>query len=182
MRALVLASTALLFAATASNAGVSTYGGSFARTCFDAAESRTTSLDALGSCDAALAVQTLTEHDRMATHVNRGIIHMLRHENELALSDYDTAIQMDARHPEAYLNKGVMAFDAGDVATAVQLAERSLALGTTKPALAYYIRAMAREQSGNVKAAYADLLKASQLAPTWGLPRQDLKRYQVVSR
>jgi hypothetical protein len=57
-----------------------------------------------------------------------------------------------------------------------------LALGTTKPALAYYIRAMAQEQSGNVKAAYADLLKASQLAPTWGLPRQDLKRYQVVSR
>ena len=44
------------------------------------------------------------------------------------------------------------------------------------------IRAMAREQSGNLKAAYADLLKASQLAPTWGLPRQDLKRYQVVSR
>lgn len=60
--------------------------------------------------------------------------------------------------------------------------EKSLALNTARPALAYYSRSIAHERAGNIRAAYNDLRRAVELAPKWSAPAEDLKRYQVRRR
>ena len=182
MRAYVLASTALLLASSPAFAGVLTVAGSHARSCYQAAQARSPSIEAFADCDAALTVQPLSENDRVATHVNRGILRMVGGDRSGALSDYDTAIAMNPRHPEAYLNKGVLIFDEGNNRNAAELAARALQLGTNRPGVAYYVIALSKEDAGDVKAAYHDLVRAAQLEPNWSLPRQELARYQVRTR
>ena len=182
MKLYVLASTALLFAASAANASVVTTAGSYAGSCYNAAEGRVATARALDDCDQALLVQSLSEQDRMATHVNRGIVRMLAGQRPMALADFDEATAMNPNHPEPYLNKGVMVFDDGNSAAAAQLAEKALQLGTRKPGVALYILGLAKEDRGDVKAAYQDLLRAAALEPSWSLPRKELQRYQLVQR
>ena len=181
MRAYVLASAALL-AASPAFAGVLTVAGSHARSCYLAAEARSPSMAAFADCDIALTEQPLAENDRVATHVNRGILRMVAGNRSGALADYDMAITLNPRHPEAYLNKGVLIFDDGDNRAAAQLAERALQLGTKKPGVAYYVLGLSKEDAGDVKAAYQHLLRAAQLEPEWELPQQELARYQVRQR
>lgn len=180
MKAYVLASTLLVVAAAPSAASVSVVGGSYARACYDSAKSRMATPDAVTSCDLALAIQGLNDRDRVATHVNRGILHMLRGAGELAKADYDRALAMDPKEPEAWLNKGVLVFDQGDYPTAREFAERAMELGTTKPAVALFIRAVAKADAGEAKSAYQDLLRAAELAPNWSEPQRELKRYHVI--
>ena len=59
------------------------------------------------------------------------------------------------------------------------MVERALALNTRKPALAYFVRGLANEDRGNVKAAYADLVHARDLAPDWKEPGVELQRYKI---
>ena len=46
-------------------------------------------------------------------------------------------------------------------------------------ALALYARGVANEELGHLKAAYADLTQAREMAPGWKLPEEQLARYQV---
>jgi hypothetical protein len=71
---------------------------------------------------------------------------------------------------------------AGNGRAALDLAARSIQLRTRRPAIAYYIRGLAHEQTGNLQAAYADLSRARALAPKWQEPAIELARYQVRSR
>ena len=187
MKLYILASTALFLfsapaAASISSATVATHGGGFASACYAAAAARQATSDNIFLCDRALAAQRLSDFDVMATHVNRGILRMLRGDQAAAVADFDTAIGMNPSHPEAWLNKGVVTFDRGDSGSASQLAQKALDLGTRKPALAYYIRGFADEDRGKTSAAYSNFRRAAELAPSWSLPREELKRYRVVSR
>jgi|SRR6185369_811246 tetratricopeptide (TPR) repeat protein len=184
MKALTLATATLLALGTAApvTAGVITLGGGFARSCYQAAEARDISQDSLQTCDYALTTQALTVEDIIATHVNRGIIRMLRNDAVGATQDYDEALRMDPLQPEAWLNKAVLSLDKGDSRGASQMAQKALDLRTKKPGVAMYIRAVANEESGNVTAAYADYSRAAQLEPGWALPREELKRYTVKTR
>ncbi|MFL6763330.1 MAG: tetratricopeptide repeat protein [Sphingomicrobium sp.] len=184
MKALTLATVTLLMLGTAVpvTAGVITVGGGFARSCYQAAEARDTTQDSLQTCDYALTTQALTAEDIIATHVNRGIIRMLRNDALGAVQDYDEALRMDPQQPEAWLNKAVLTLDRGDSRAASQMAQKALDLRTKKPGIAMYIRAVANEDSGNITAAYADYTQAAQLEPGWALPREELKRYSVKNR
>ena len=182
MRAYVLASAALILSASSANAAVLTIAGSNARSCYLAAEARSPSMAALADCETALSVQPLSDDDRVATYTNRGILRMVGGDRSGALADYNAASALDPRHPEPYLNKSVLIFDEGDNRVAAQFAERALELGTHKPGVAYFVLALTKEDAGDVKAAYHDLLRASQLEPRWSLPRQELARYQVRPR
>lgn len=184
MKALTLATTTLLafgLAAPAA-AGVITVGGGFARSCYEAAEAHDGSQSSIQNCNYALDVQALTADDVVATHINRGILKMLRGDAASAAQDYDAALQLDPRQPEAWLNKAVMVLNGGDSRNASQLAQRALDLQTKKPAVAMYIQAVAEEESGNINAAYAGYTKAAQLEPAWKLPKEELKRYRVTGR
>jgi tetratricopeptide (TPR) repeat protein len=157
-------------------------GSTLARSCYLAAEARRSDRNAIRTCDAALTEEALTEHDVTGTHVNRGILWMLSGDLNEADRDYDRAISLNPNEAEAWLNKGINALKRGNHELALQLIDRSLALRTRKPAVAYYMRGIANEEVGNIPAAYADLQRARQLDPKWPLPQVELQRYRVRAR
>jgi tetratricopeptide (TPR) repeat protein len=158
---------------------VITLGSSFARSCYLAAEARSATSQAVSECDRAFQVQPLSLDDRVATHVNRGILHMLRRDFGAARADLQAAITLKPREPESWLNLGVLLYNEGDSAGAVPLLDRALELRTRAPALAYFARGLAHEETGNVRAAYDDLRRAQSLRPSWSEPARELARYQV---
>jgi tetratricopeptide (TPR) repeat protein len=184
MKAILLSATAIAFlaATTPAHGARITLGSTLARSCYEAAEAHRSDRNAIRTCDAALSEEALTEHDMTGTHVNRGILWMLSGDLNQADRDYDRAISLDPNEAEAWLNKGINALKRGNHELALQFVDKALALRTRKPAVAYYMRGVAHEEVGNVKAAYADLQRARQLDPEWPLPAVELQRYRVRTR
>lgn len=173
---------AAVLAALPASASVVTLGGSHAQDCYLASEDRRATPESFFSCDTALAVENLDAKARAGTLVNRGILFMISKQPARAIQDFDAAIAIYPAEPESYLNKAVLAWQRGDSATARQLAGRALDLNTRKPAYALYIRGIASEEQGDLKNAYADLRRASELAPAWRDPKVELVRYRVIQR
>lgn len=183
MKALVLAVSAVaLSTALPAQAGIMVIGGSYAESCFKAAEQRSISLESLGTCDRAFSEQALSEQDELATYVNRGILHMLRSNFSGADADFAAATRIDPKRAEPWLNMGILRFKQGRSAEARNLFSKALELGTDAPEIAYFGRGLANEELGNVRAAYADLSKAVQIRPSWQEPARELARYEVRSR
>ena len=183
MRALFLAASAAALTATVpASAGVMTLGGSFAEGCYTFAETHNATYEALATCDRALKEQALSSEDEFATYVNRGIIRMTRRDYPSAQADFDRAVRLDPNRGEAWLNMGVLRFKQGDSKGAIPLFDKALKLGTDAPEVAHFGRALAREDLGDLKAAYADLQRAVTLRPNWRDPARELARYQIRTR
>ena len=184
MKAFLLSATAIAFlaATTPAQSARITIGSTMARACYEAAEAHRSDLQSKRICDTALTEEGLTHHDRTGTHVNRGILFMLSGDLEMAERDYDRAIALDPNEPEAWLNKGINALKRGESQLALQFVEKAIALRTRKPAVAFYMRGIAHEEAGNVRAAYADLQRARALDPKWPLPAVELQRYRLRTR
>ena len=183
MKALVLAVSAVaLTTALPAHAGIMTIGGSYAEGCFKAAEQHSLTLESLNTCDRAFTEEALSQEDRLATHVNRGILRMLRSDYDRAHSDFNTAMTMNPNRSEPYMNLAILQLRNGKSAEAVPLFSKAIELGTEMPEVAYYGRALAQEDVGNVRAAYDDLQRATTLKPKWDAPAKDLARYQVRRR
>ncbi len=180
MKALLVAlgAGAAMLALTPAQSAVVTLGNSLARTCFEAAEARVRNPASLDNCDRALN-DSLIGEDRVATLVNRGILHLLVNNYDRARRDFDDALALDPSQPEAWLNKAILGVRQNNTAGAVPMVDRALALKTSKPALAYYVRGIAHEDAGNLPAAYADLVQARKLAPGWKDPVEQLQRFRV---
>src|SRR5262245_15208118 len=84
---------------------VTVIGNSNARMCFEAADSpmQPTPRD-IRMCDEAFTQEALSQHDMVATHVNRGILRLRRNQFDESIADFDRAIALDPSQPEAYLN------------------------------------------------------------------------------
>jgi tetratricopeptide (TPR) repeat protein len=178
VRAVLISATALLIAAPAA-ASITVVGGSLARSCYLAAESQVApTWDDFEACDRALA-DGLNRRDTVATHVNRGVLRLRRGDVNGALRDFDTATALDPREAEAYLNRGVALLRNDRAAEALPNFDAALARRTRRPAFAFYGRAGAHEELGNIRAAYADYRRASELEPRWAPPRQELARFRV---
>ena len=183
MKAIMLAATtAMLVGITPAQAAVVTMGAGYAQTCYRAAEARVISRNALNACDQALTEEALVPYDRAGTHVNRGILKLLGRNYDAAIRDFDTALALDPNQPEAWLNKAIAEMNAGKSAAALPLVDKAIQLKTSKPHFAYYVRGLAHEDTGNVRAAYTDLKRAQALAPKWREPSVELARYQVRAR
>ena len=172
---------ALLLAGTAATAQASilVVGGNMARSCYLAAESRNLGHDALETCNRALSDEPLTQEDRVATYVNRGIIYFRKAAVAQATADFDRALELDPTEPDAWLNKAVLLVQYGHSAEAMPMVEMAIDLKTRRPAVAYYIRALIHEDRGNLRAAYNDFQHAKALEPNWRQPAIELARYQV---
>jgi tetratricopeptide (TPR) repeat protein len=121
----------------------------------------------------------LSSSDLVATHVNRGIIHALRADYSKALSDYDRAISLDPDEAEAFLNKGLLLLrTANRDREALEAIDSAITKNTSKPALAYFARAVAHEGLGHTEAAYRDFQRAATLDPQWQLPLRELSRFK----
>ena len=159
-----------------------TLGGSAAQSCYLSAAERRHDDGSIRECTGALDEKSLTSFDRAGTLVNRGILYLTAGNAAFAVRDFDEAIAIDPAQAEAWLDKAVTQLNAGNSAAALDLADRALKLRTQKPALAYYVRGLAYEQQGQLRAAYASLNTAHRLDPTWNEPTEELSRYRVVGQ
>lgn len=183
----IMAATRYLFAALATafampaGAGILVLGSTDARICYLAADSsiRPTARD-LDTCDNAVADPGLSQHDLVASYVNRGIVRLRRGGVEQSIGDFDTALRLDPRQPEASLNKAAALMRLNNAREALPLFTVALENHTERPALAHFGRAIANEALGNVREAYADYQMASALDPGWSEPRSELRRFRVV--
>ncbi len=175
-----LAFLALTMAGPAA-AAVVVIGNNSAKVCYDAAEDNLTpTRDALVECNRALFDQALTTRDTVATHVNRGIVRARLNDIEGAISDFDRASALDPNEPEAYLNKALLlAMRVDQPAQALPLFTMAIERKTRRPELAFFGRAAANEDLGNVRSAYADYHSAAAAAPKWKAPRTELARFNV---
>jgi len=163
-------------------ASVIVVGNSNARMCYEAADAPSApTLRDLRDCDAALGEEALSEHDRVATFVNRGILRLRRGHADMAIADFDAAMALDPRQPEAYLNKGAALIRLENPSEALQLFTAALEYNTQRPEIAHFGRAIANEELGNIRAAYQDYRRASELDPDWQDPRTELARFRVVN-
>jgi len=163
----------------AAGASVVAVGGGYAQSCYEAAEAQLITARSLNICDRALGEEALTPRDRVATLVNRGIIRLRRANLTAAEADFDAALSLDARQPEAWLNKAILYARYRDSRDALPFVAKALENGTRHPEVAYFVRAMANEDSGNVAGAYQDFQRARRLAPQWSEPATELARFQV---
>lgn len=157
-------------------------GGSAARSCYLSAEARDASSKAMGGCDMAVQQGPLDSHNLVASHVNRGILHLVRNSYPDAEADFDRAMALSPNQPEAWLNSGIAQLEQGRAAAAEPRFEKALALRTTAPAIAYYGLALAKEDRGDLRGAYADLKRATELSPQWTAPVRELKRYRLARK
>lgn len=176
-----LFAAAVLLAASPAAAAVTVLGNSSARLCYEAAESRSSpTATALRTCDEAMRADALSDYERVATLVNRGILKARLGRIDDAILDYDAALSRDPGEPEAYLNKGFALLHLENSAQQARpMFDSALAKKTRRPELAYYGRAVANELSGEVRAAYQDYRQASLLDPKWRDPKEELARFRV---
>jgi tetratricopeptide (TPR) repeat protein len=179
MRLSPLAVVAAIIVAGPAAASVQTMGGGYAKSCYAAAESHFVSKQGIDDCNLALAEEALPVQDRVATLVNRGILYLRRHDVARADADFDAALEIDPNQAEAWLNKAIARARFGKSTDALPMLNKAFEHGTRKPAVAYFVRAMAYEERGNYPAAYRDLQRAHQLDPNWAEPTIELKRYKV---
>ncbi len=166
---------------SAAGAGVTVLGSGNARMCYLAAVAKSAPRgDELRRCDFALQEEKTHKRNLVATHVNRGILRLRTGDAAGALADFNAATALNPEEPEAYLNRASTLLRQEEVAGAITQFDAAIAKNTRRPALAYYGRGVAHEVSGNVRAAYQDYTKASQLAPSWDAPRRELTRFRVV--
>lgn len=177
----LLAASALTLAFPA-QAAITVLGNSSAAMCYEAAESRSSAHGAIDYCDQALNEEALSDHDLVATHVNRGILLMRKNNLDAAIADFDAAIARNPDQAEAWLDKGLTMLKRDDAAAALPLFTTALNKRTRKPALAYFGRAVAHEVQGDVEAAYYDYKRARAADPDWDRPRLELSRFTVMRR
>jgi len=88
MAALALIVLAFLPAAFAQYAA-QVFGSGYARDCYEAVKDRKhDAVKALQTCDVALEQEQISERNRAATHINRGILFMRGGQHDRAMADY----------------------------------------------------------------------------------------------
>lgn len=183
-KALLIAGLAVaaMAVATAAEGAVTVIGGGLAQACSDAAMDGEDDLRFQEVCTMALETELMKPRDRAGTYVNRGVLKLRRASFDDASRDFDQAIGIQPDMGEAYVNRGAASIGRQRYAESLPDINRGLELGVAEPAKAYYNRALAYEGLEDPKAAYFDYQKASEIAPDWTAPRQELARFTVSRR
>src|SRR5690606_38511947 len=94
-----------------------------------------------------------------------------------ALQDFEQAIQLDANMAQAHVNRGYSLVALMRWEESIAAFDRGLELGASDAARAHFNRGIAHEETGNLRQAYQDYLKAAELDPQWDAPQQELSRF-----
>lgn len=157
-------------------------GAPNASRCAQAAAAGDVSDEAVEFCDRALQRERLNRANEIATHINRGALHMRRRDGEAALIDFDAVIALEPDNAEAHLNRGAALVMVGRPGPAVAAITTALTLGVAEPHKAYFNRAAAREALGDVRGAYEDYSTALAIEPDWGAANAELARFARIRR
>ncbi len=112
--------------------------------------------------------------------LNRGVLHLVRAEYSAAIADIDEAIKYGAQRSVALNDRGAVEAALHQYQAAVEDFTQALAAGASHPEIVYYNRALAFEDLGNMKRAYLDCKKASELNPEWDASAKELARFSVA--
>jgi tetratricopeptide (TPR) repeat protein len=165
-------------------------GTGYARMCSDAAHApdeakkfeltgSRVSLTSMEVCTLAIDLPEMGPIDRAGSYNNRGVLHFTQNNFALALADFEAAIRLNDKLALAHANRGYALAAQQRWAESIESFDRGLALGTTEAARAHFNRAIAYEELGDLRAAYQDYLRASELAPDWEDPKLELTRFSV---
>jgi tetratricopeptide (TPR) repeat protein len=189
--AVVVMGAAGIVGATQSFAASTTYAtfyaaGHAAQVCAGAAAAAQTKGQAndaeLGACTTAIRMAGDSDSRLAAAYTNRAILHLVRAEYQESVADSDSALQIDSRLVEAIVNRGVGMLLQHRPTEADADFTRALSLAPSDQAKIYFNRAMAREDSRDLRGAYADYREAAKLDPQWVRPKQELSRFTVVPK
>ena len=183
----------VFFAVQPAKAVVMVIGEGFAHECFEAADAVSKGAIYIAPvlsdtliephpievCDIALRSMDLSQRDRAATHVNRGVLKFIEKDYNGSLEDFDDAISADDDIGEAYANRGAALVALKRYSDSIPSINKGLELMAGEPEKSFYNRAIAYEETGNVKGAYYDYLKAAEIKPDWEAPRNQLTRFTV---
>jgi len=179
LKLLIAAAAAALVAETAS-AQVFVIGNGLGGECFQKTKNRYTNFRAADDvCSRALREQAMTRTNRAATYVNRGVLRMREGKHDAALSDYSEALRLQPELGAAYLNTGAAYIYQRDFQSALAPLNRAIELDSNDLFAAYYNRAIARENTGDVAGAFEDFNTSLELKPEWDLAVRQLTRFSV---
>lgn len=163
-------------------ASVTVIGGGMAEACSRAVKAGRADKEVFDVCTYSLDQEALRRRDRAGTLVNRGIVQFRMQALEGALRDLRRAEELQPAIGEIHVNRGAVLIMQKRPVEALASIDRGLELGVEELDKAYYNRALAKEKLDDMKGAYFDYLKASELDPTWELPRTQLTRFTVTRR
>jgi tetratricopeptide (TPR) repeat protein len=182
LTALALCGLGLSFFAAPANAAISVIGSSISEGCYHAAEFGTDMSEGIKTCTEALQQTPMSNHDRAATLINRGILRSRDNDTQGALEDYNKGLQLDDTLGEGYVDRGASEIVLHNYDGALADINKGIALNANRLEIAYYDRAVVNEALGNVRDAYADYKKAVELQPSFQLANDQLVRFKVVRR
>lgn len=177
-------------AAGGAHAAVLVLGGGFAQMCYEAARAldEPMMVQVTGSridvppleiCTIALNAGDLHGRDLAGTYNNRGVLLFAQGTFEAALRDFEQGLRHNALIPEIHVNRGASLVALRRWADSVPSLDRGIEMQALELEKAYYNRAIAHEELGDVRRAYFDYLKAAELKPEWEPPQQQLTRFTV---
>ena len=175
-----IAIVAALFTTYAAAAQVFVIGGGLGGDCYHQTQMKYASFNQADRvCTRAIREEVMTRDNRAATYVNRGVLRMRHGKYDSAIADYAKAVKIKPNLGAAYLNEGAARIYQKDFASAIAPLDRAIELESTDIFAAYYNRAIARENTGDVPGAYDDFRKALELKPGWDLAESQLSRFAV---
>jgi tetratricopeptide (TPR) repeat protein len=177
----LIAAVGTTFFFSSAQAAVTVIGSGTAEICYQAAENGASPADYISYCNQALA-GSLTPADRAATLVNRGVLRLAMNDNDAAAADFNAGLAINANMGEAYVDLGATMIAKKHYAEAIHNIDKGLTLGTKKPHLAYYDRAVADEAVGNLQGAYDDYHHALALKPDFSQASDELTRFKIVDK
>ena len=182
---------AVCLPAAASAQAIQVFGGGFGESCWRAAlastfihmdsaveEAHWKSASIL-TCDDALSSGSLDRRDTAATWINRGILEMSRERYDIAEKNFDSALTLLPKLPEAHVDLGSTLINMKKYDEGVKETELGIQLGTHEPERAWYNLGIAYERQGNIQKAYESYRQASLLNPKWEDPKEEMARFTV---
>ena len=130
-------------------------------------------------CTLAIEDEATTPADAAASYNNRGVLLYDEGKLEAALADFESALVIAETLAAAHVNRGYALVAMQRWADSIQAFGRGIELGAPDPARAHFNRGIAHEELGQVRSAYEDYKRASELNPEWEEPRRELTRFTV---
>jgi tetratricopeptide (TPR) repeat protein len=146
----------------------------------EAARTGVTTRAGLEACTRAIDAGPMPAVELATAYVNRAVVELAGDNPGAAIRDTAAALRLAPALAEAHLNRGIALSAENRPDQAIAAFTQAISLHPRHPELAYFDRAMAREDTGDVKGAYVDLRHAALINPAWQKPRDELARFTVL--
>jgi tetratricopeptide (TPR) repeat protein len=174
----------------AAQLGVTFIDGGYAELCSDVAKTQDAEkrVELTGSrlgaspieiCTMAINFGESSLFEIAASYNNRGVLYFEKAQMTEALRDFEEAISVHDSLGQAHINRGYVLVGMQRWADSVAAFDKGIALGGEELDKAYFNRGVAHEELGQLREAYKDYLKASELNPVWEDPKRELARFTV---